>query len=384
MRTLTAERQSLVKTLTERSADAIRWLAEKKVDLSKVAQLGGHLYARTHRGAGPPPGLAIISTLLKSLEESPFFHLQTSCTVTKVLLDRKRAIGVEYLNTNGNYEELHGPVIFASGGFGGGDAAGLLAQYIPDLAGYPSTNDPRPGTQPLLKAAGAQLIDMDAVQVHPTGFVDPGDPTSPLKFLVAEVLRGEGGILLRDGKRFVNELDTRARVANAITFTPATSELPRQWEVQIVLDEATYEAAKSHVDFYIFKGLMRKTTVSELGPKALDTIKAYASTVAQQSDDPFGRTSFGNWALDDPTAESVVFAGTVTPVIHYTMGGVLINEKSEVLTKQGKRIEGVWAAGEITGGIHGSNRLGGSSLLQFVVFGRIAGDQCAEYPHSHG
>lgn len=379
MLTFTAERQNLIKTLTEGSADAIRWLVEERdVDLSKVAQLGGHSYARTHRGAGSPPGFAIVSALLKSLKESPFFHLQTSCTVTKVLLERKRAIGVEYLDANGNYEELHGPVIFASGGFGG-DAKGLLAQYRPDLAGYPSTNDPQPGTQPLLTAAGAQLIDMDSVQVHPTGFVDPADPTSPLKFLAAELLRGEGGILLSNGKRFVNELDTRKKVANAITSTPSASKTPRQWEVQIILDEATYDAAKSHVNFYIFKGLMRKMTLSELGPVALDAIKAYASTVASHRDDPFGRTFFGNWALNDPTTESVIFVGTVTPVIHYTMGGVLINEKSEVLAKNGKRIDGVWAAGEITGGIHGGNRLGGSSLLECVVFGKIAGDQCAEF-----
>lgn len=383
MSTFTIERQNLIKTLTEGSAGAVHWLVEEKgVDLSKVARLGGHTYARTHRGAGPPPGFAVISALLKSLKESPLFRLQTSCTVTKVLLERKRVIGVEYIDANGNYEELHGPVIFASGGFGG-DAKGLLAQYRPDLAGYPSTNDPRPGTQPLLTEAGAQLIDMDSIQVHPTGFVDPADPTSPLKFLAAEVLRGEGGILLLNGKRFINELDTRENVANAITSTPPTSESPRQWEVQLILDEATYDAVKSHIDFYVFKGLMRKTTISELGPGALDTIQAYASTVAQKADDLFGRTFFGNWALEDPTAESVVFVGTVTPIIHYTMGGVLINEKSEVLNKDGKRIDGVWGAGEITGGIHGGNRLGGSSLLECVVFGKIAGDQCAEYLNSN-
>src|SRR5690242_13188442 len=86
MSTFTAEREQLIKTLTEGSAGAVHWLAEEKgVDLSKVAQLGGHSYARTHRGSGPPPGFAIISALLKRLEESPLFHLQTSCTVTKVL-----------------------------------------------------------------------------------------------------------------------------------------------------------------------------------------------------------------------------------------------------------------------------------------------------------
>ncbi|KAF2624523.1 Flavocytochrome c [Macroventuria anomochaeta] len=379
MSSFTTERENLIKTLTEGSAGAVHWLVEERgVDLSKVAQLGGHSYARTHRGAGPPPGFAIISALMKSLKKSPLFHLQTSCTVTKVLQEKKRVIGVEYIDPNGNYEELHGPVIFASGGFGG-DAKGLLAQYRPDLAGYPSTNDPRPGTQPLLTEAGAQLIDMDSVQVHPTGFVDPADPTSPLKFLAAEVLRGEGGILLLNGKRFINELNTRENVANAITSTSSTSELPRQWEVQLVLDEATYNAAKSHVDFYLFKGLMRKTTISELSVEALETFKSYAITISDNTEDPLGRKFFGNWALKEPTPESVVYVGTVTPIIHYTMGGVLINEKSEALTKDSKRIEGVWSAGEITGGIHGGNRLGGSSLLECVVFGRIAGDQCAQY-----
>ncbi|XPS73131.1 hypothetical protein M3J09_005284 [Ascochyta lentis] len=365
MSSFTAERETLVRTLTEGSAGAVRWLSEEKgIDLSRVAQLGGHSYARTHRGAGPPPGFAIISALLKDLKQSHLFHLQTSCTVTKVLQEGKRVIGVEYLDANRNYEELHGPVIFASGGFGG-DAKGLVSKYRPDLAGYPSTNDPRPGTQPLLTAAGAQVVDMDSVQVHPTGFVDPADPASPLKFLAAEVLRGEGGILLLEGKRFFNELDTRENVANAITSTPSISESPRQWEVQLVLDEATYNAAKSHVDFYISKGLIRKTTISELGAGAFETMKQYAETVSNGTD-VFKRGFFGHWGLTAPTPESVVYVGTVTPIIHYTMGGVLINEKSEVLSTGNRPIEGVWGAGEVTGGIHGQNRLGGSSLLECV------------------
>jgi FAD-dependent fumarate reductase len=379
MSSFTAQREMLIETLTTSSASAINWLVEEKgIDLTKVAQLGGHSFARTHRGSGPPPGFAIVSALLKSLKESSLFHLQTSCTVTRVLQEESRVTGVEYTNSDGNTEELYGPIIFASGGFGG-DAKGLLAQYRPDLTGYPSTNDPRPGTQPLLTAAGAQLIDMDQVQVHPTGFVDPADPTSPLKFLAAEVLRGEGGILLLNGKRFVNELDTRENVSNAITSMASTSESPRQWNVQLVLDEATYNSAKSHVDFYIFKGLVRKTTLSELDFETSETIKRYTEAVSKGIEDPFGRRFFGNWALEEPTPDSTVYVGVVTPIIHYTMGGVLINEKSEVLTEKDHRIDGLWAAGEVTGGVHGGNRLGGSSLLECVVFGRIAGDQCAKY-----
>ena len=182
-----------------------------------------------------------------------------------------------------------------------------------------------------------------------------------------------------NGRRFVNELDTRENVTSAITLVPSKAESLQQWEVQLVLDEATYNAAKSHVDFYVFKGLMRKTTISELSRDTLESINQYAHSVFSGAEDPFNRKFFGNWALKEASPESVVYVGTVTPIVHYTMGGVLINEKSEVLSKDNKRIEGVWAAGEITGGIHGQNRLGGSSLLECVVFGRIAGNQCAEY-----
>lgn len=379
MNSMSEHRESLIKTLTSQSTSAIDWLVDKGVDLSKVAQLGGHSVARTHRGAGPtPPGAAIMTTLLKSLKESPLFQLQTACTVTKVLKEDTRVIGVQYSCENGEQRELHGPVIFASGGFAG-DAEGLLAKYRPDLEGYPSTNEPRPGTQPLLLEIGVQLVDMDQVQVHPTGFIDPANLSSPLKFLAAEVLRGAGGILLANGKRFFNELQTRENLTNAITSTPESSSSPHQWNVQLVLDEGVYDSVKSHVDFYLWKGLMKKTTISELGPDALATIRDYGNFVAGKDEDKFHRTSTAQWKLVDPTPESIVYVGTVTPVVHFTMGGALINEKSQVLDKDGKPIEGIWAAGEVAGGVHGGNRLGGSSLLECVVFGRIAGDQCAEY-----
>jgi succinate dehydrogenase/fumarate reductase flavoprotein subunit len=319
-----------------------------------------------------------VTTLLKSLKESPLFDLQTSCTVTKVLQSGPRVAGVQYSCDDGPEREHHGPVIFAAGGYGG-DADGLLAKYRPDLAGYPSTNEPRPGTQPLLAAIGAQLIDMDQVQVHPTGFIDPANPSSPVKFLAAEILRGSGGILLRNGKRFINELETREVITNAITSAPESFSSPHQWDIHLVLDEGAYNATKSHMDFYIWKGLVNKTTIGSLVETALEDIKQFALFAAGKQPDAHGRTSTGHWSLQDPTPESVVYVGNVTPVVHFTMGGVMINEKSEVLGEGEKPIEGLWAAGEVSGGVHGGNRLGGNSLLECVVFGRIAGDECAEY-----
>lgn len=372
--TNTKLRERLVSTLTNWSSDAVYWLVdEKSVDLSAVAQLGGHSFPRTHRGEGKtPPGASIVLTLLKRLKESPLFKLETSCQVTKVLQSGEDVRGVVY-SCGGEQKEIHGSVIFASGGFAG-DAVGMLAQYRPDLAGFPSTNDPRPGSQNILTSVGAQLLDMDLVQVHPTSFVDPKDPLNPVKFLAAEVLRGEGGLLLHEGKRFINEMETRKNVTDAIVSFPAAETSPRQWDVQLVLDEGVYSKTSLHIDFYLWKGLMRKTTVGELGDKALVSIQEYANAAGGRKNDLFARHAFASWKLDHVTKQSVVYVGRVTPAVHFTMGGVVINEKSEVLNADGKPINGLWAAGEVTGGIHGENRLGGSSLLECVVFGRIAGD----------
>lgn len=375
-------REKLVGKLVNESSGCIDWLVKKGVDLRLVAQLGGHSFPRTHRGAGKtPPGFSIVSTLVKELKTSPLFTIQTGCVVTRILKEGGKVDRVEFVCEDGEKKELRGPVIVATGGFAG-DANGLLATYRPDLAGYPSTNDARPGSQPLLTEIGAQLLDMAEVQVHPTAFVDPKDLLSPVKFLAAELLRGEGGLLLSDkGRRFVNEMQTRKVVTDAVTALPLGEETPKQWDVQLVLDEGVYKNASSHMDFYIFKGLMHKCALSELGEEALRTVKQYCLASAGEEEDKLGRTYFGHWELkpDEVSGGSVVYVGRVTPAVHFTMGGVVINEKSEVLDASGEKIEGVWAAGEVAGGVHGGNRLGGSSLLECYVFGRIAGSEVVRY-----
>ena len=382
-------RQNLIETLVEQSAGAISWLADEQgVDLSRVAQLGGHRFARTHRGAGKkPPGYDIVSTLLGRVTGDELFRMETGRRVTKLLREVGGQVsGVEYTFVQDNetvVERAYGPVVVASGGFAG-DAQGLLAQYRPDLAGIPSTNDHREGTQPLLQEVGAAVVDMEQVQVHPTGFLDSKDPEAAVKILAAEALRGEGGILVRgDGRRFVNELEKRETVTRAMM--EQAKQMPttaRQWDVNLVLDEGAAAALQMHLGFYTAKGLMRQTTVGELAEKMplLDeTLREYVDVVSGKTQDPFGRQSFGKWTLTEVQPESKVYVGKVTPVVHFTMGGVVINERSQVLDHQGRPIPGLWASGEITGGLHGQNRLGGSSLLECVVFGRIAGDEAAGF-----
>ncbi|KAL3460928.1 FAD binding domain-containing protein [Aspergillus heterothallicus] len=380
-----ALREKLIGTVTKISPDAVHWLADEiGVDLSKVAQLGGHSRARTHRSAkGKPPGAAIVGALLDALKENPFFDLRAKSKVTKVLKEAKEVVGVEYV-AGDETRVLRGPVVFASGGFAG-DIHGMVSRYRPDLAGYPSTNEARPGSQSLLEDVGAKVIDMDQIQVHPTGFVDDKDLSATVKFLAAEALRGEGGILLLgNGKRFVNELETRDHVTDVITQTAAMLEGDlRQWEVTLLLDEGAAEALDSHMQFYLWKGLMRRTTFGELGQTVIESARDYADIVAGKKADDLGRTAFGNWTLTDVQPETVAYVGKVTPVLHFTMGGVMFNENSQVLDESGDAIPGLWAAGEVTGGLHGQNRLGGSSLLECAVFGRIAGDAAAAFYQQH-
>ncbi|KAK3320175.1 FAD binding domain-containing protein [Cercophora scortea] len=398
----TAHRKSLITTLVKQSSEAIDFLSSLGVDLSVVAQLGGHSHARTHRGAGKtPPGASIMTTLLAKLkEEGPDrFAILTECEVTRLLTsptaaqppnpDPAPVTGVEYTQNN-EIHTLSGPVIFATGGFAG-DTHGLLAQHRQDLAGLPSTNENRPGAHGVLSRAGAKLVDMDSVQIHPTGFVDPANPQAPVKFLAAEMLRGEGGILLYQGRRFVNELDTREHISQIIMDLPEAEKEDggslKQWDVQLLLDPGATEAAEGHVGFYLWKGLLKKVKVKDLDDATRQTVKEYAALVRNGRQDEFGRKAFGRWKLgtgseEEAIDEEEVCVGRVTPITHFTMGGVLIDENAHVLAseidaEEKKPIPGLWAAGEITGGVHGDNRLGGSSLLECVVFGRIAGKQAA-------
>lgn len=376
------DREALVTRLSTESADAVRWLSDEiGVDLSVVAQLGGHGVARTHRGKGKPPGASIVLTLLDRLKASDNFTLLSSADVTSLLQHDGAVTGVAYTQDDTEHT-LAGRVVVASGGFAGD--ASMLATYTPALAGLPSTNDPRPGSHALLTAVGAQLLDMDSVQIHPTGFVDPATPGARLKFLAGEMLRGEGGILLSpSGSRFVNELDTRAAVSKAImdAFPSVDEDGTRQWDITLLLDPGAAAAAASHIGFYEWKGLLRKVKLATLSPEVVASVRAYAAAVDAGSADPFSRPAYGHWKLK-PDAESLaqaeVYIGRITPVVHYTMGGAAIDTGGRVLRATGGGVvPGLWAAGEVTGGVHGDNRLGGNSLLECVVFGLAAGNGAA-------
>jgi succinate dehydrogenase/fumarate reductase flavoprotein subunit len=218
-------RPELIKVLTGRSGDAVNWLQQKfGLDLSKVARLGGHSQPRTHRGDAQFPGMVITYAQMERLEDlaqsiPDRVQIKKKAAVTSLIQENGSVIGVEY-TFNGQTHTAHGPVILATGGYAADfTPSSLLKQHRPDLWDLPTTNgDHCTGDgQKIAMKVGAKGIDLEKVQVHPTGLVDPNEPEAKVKFLAAEALRGVGGLLLDgEGKRFADELGHRDYVTGRI------------------------------------------------------------------------------------------------------------------------------------------------------------------------
>ncbi|KAG7356709.1 fumarate reductase flavoprotein subunit [Nitzschia inconspicua] len=385
---------TLIRTLVSNSAESLQWLQERLgVDLQSKTKLGGHCSARTHRPAKGTIGYSLISALkteLQKFQESGMLQIMTSTTATKLIQDETvspnsvTGIKVTHRDDNDQEEEIVLPsknVILATGGFAAArDEASLLAQYAPHLLDMPatfgsfSTGD---GVQ-LASVAGAGRIDMEQIQIHPTGFVDPKDPQNPSKILCAEVMRGVGGILLSQGKRFCDELGTREYiVSRMMERNKETNDAP----FYILLSSAAAKKTDAHIGFYSWKGLLQQMSGIEsvenfmkVDPGVIrKTILQYRSDAINGKDD-FGKSSFPDNFSDD-LDQADFYVGCVTPVLHYCMGGLTIDASGRVLNEEHNAIPGLWAAGEVAGGVHGCNRLAGNSLLECLVYGRIIGKQ---------
>ncbi len=381
-------RPELVKVLTGHSGSAVEWLQDKfNLDLSLVSRLGGHSHPRTHRGKERFPGMTITYALMEKLEDLAVSDPQRvtvlkKARVTRLIYENDAVLGVEYEH-EGKLSIAHGPVVLATGGYAADFTdTSLLKKYRPDIYHLPTTNgDYSTGDGiKMATAIGAAAIDLEKVQVHPTGLVDPAEPDAKVKFLAAEALRGVGGLLLNNqGKRFCDELGHRDYVTGKI------------WEdkkgpYRLVLNGAGAKEIEWHCRHYAGRGLMKRfgsgaELAKEIGipPAQLEqTFKTY-NEIAKNKNDPFGKKFFEKLPFQ---MNDEFWVAIITPVLHYTMGGLNINDEGAVLNARGV-IPGLYAAGELAGGVHGANRLGGSSLLGCVVFGRVAGASSSRFLLQH-
>ena len=364
----------LVETLCANSADAIDWLDEHGITLHNVSSFGGASVKRIHRpvnaeGKTVSVGSYMIPLLQENCEKAGV-KMMLDTTATEILTDANgAAVGVKATGASGETVTVNAKaVVLATGGFGAN--LDMVVKYKPELKGFMTSN--APGIQgqgiEMAEAIGAATVDMDQIQIHPT--VEANTAA-----LITEGLRGDGAILINEeGQRFIDEVGTRDVVSAAeIAQTGSYS-----W---LVVDQAMADAS-SVIQGYIKKGYtVTGATYEELG-KAMgvdaaafaETMEKWNGYVEAKNDPDFGRTSFAN-----PLNTAPDYAVKVTAGVHHTMGGLKINANTEVLNEKGEVIPGLFAAGEVTGGVHGANRLGGNAVADFTVFGRIAGAAASDY-----
>jgi flavocytochrome c len=371
----------LAHVLAYGSGPAVDWLMDRfKLDLSKLALMGGHSFPRTHRGKEKFPGFTITYTLMEALEEieektkGEKARIITKAQAKELLKDSTgKVVGLEYELRNGKKEKLFGPVIIATGGFGADfDPDSILVKVRPDIQHLSTTNGEHCTGDGIKMAQelGGGTVDIDRVQVHPTGLVHPDEPNAKVKFLSAEALRGVGGILIdAKGNRFCNELGTRDYVTACMN--------KGHGPFRLILNGKASKEIEWHCKHYKGRGVMKGMTGKELcqtigvnTSKLTDTFNRYNADAGKGHPDGYGKKFFPNVPYN---VNDNFHVAIVTPVIHYCMGGLKIDVAARVQTPQGANIEGLYAAGEVAGGIHGRNRLGGNSLLDCVVFGRVAG-----------
>ncbi|MBS0936862.1 flavocytochrome c [Lactiplantibacillus plantarum] len=363
--------QALLKFFTEHSALAIDWLADHGIKLDDLTITGGMSVMRTHRPSSMAPiGGFLVTELLKQVaaDQLPLF---TDVKVDELLVEAGKISGVKATTPDGAVTITAGAVLLATGGFGANKT--LLGQYRDDLKNYQTTNQPGATGDGILlaQAIGAKLVDMDQVQVHPTVQQDTDHA-----YLIGEAVRGEGAILVdNQGARFVNELDTRKNVTAAIDQLGGTG-------AYLIFDRGIRDRVKA-VEFYDHIGLVKTGTDLETLATAtgLDaatlkqTVADWNQAVANHNDAAFNRTT----GMDRDIAAGPFYSIHIAPAVHYTMGGISINPATQVLNQDERPIAGLFAAGEVVGGLHGNNRIGGNSIAETVIFGRQAGQQMFKY-----
>ncbi|HEX4600895.1 MAG TPA: fumarate reductase/succinate dehydrogenase flavoprotein subunit [Gemmatimonadales bacterium] len=321
---------------------------------------GGHAYPRLAH-VGDRTGLEMIRTLQDhGVHQGIDFHME--CTVIRLLKDWDRVVGaLGYERARGRLQVFHaGAVILATGGVG--------RAYRITSNSWEYTGD----GQALAYQAGADLIDMEFVQFHPTGMVWP---PSVQGILVTEGVRGEGGVLRnKDGRRFMfddipplYQNQTADNEEEGWRYTQGDRNarrppelLTRDHVARSIVRETREGRGSPHGGVYLDIAWIR----SKL-PNASEHIKRKLPSMYHQ---------FKQLAGIDITETPM----EVGPTTHYMMGGVRVDAETQMAT-----VPGLFAAGECAAGLHGANRLGGNSLSDLLVFGKRAGEAAAQFAAQH-
>ena len=366
--------RSLVTVMAEYSAKAIEWLDSIGAPLPKVSFSGGATNKRIHSPEdGSGVGAYLVTSFLKTMDELGIQVMYDTKATSLMTLDGT-IVGVMAESDSANYTIHAKAVILATGGFGNNED--LVVHYKPDLKGTVTTSAPGVTGDGIMmaEAVGADLVDIDQIQLHPT-------VEQSTSMLITEGVRGDGAILVnQEGKRFINELLTRDVVSAGELAQPGSY-------AYIIFDQHLRDGLKA-VEKYVSTGItVQGDTIEELAeqlnidPATLaDTLQKWNQYVADQKDPDFDRTT----GMDADLSQAPYYAIKIAPGIHHTMGGVKIDTSARVIDVNGNPIPGLFAAGEVTGGVHGGNRIGGNAVADIVVFGNIASQSAVAWCDENG
>lgn len=370
----------MVRVLAENATAAAEWLKNDiKVNFLEdhLFQFGGHSVKRALIPEGHT-GAELITKLKTKLDDMGI-DLKTNTKAEKLLTDDSGKVnGVEATGANGTKITFHANkgVVIATGGFGSN--VEMRKQYNPEFDEKYMTTD-APGSTGdgivMAQAVGAALTNMESIQTYPVC-----NPVTGVISLVADS-RFDGAILVnQSGKRFVEELERRDVISRAI-LAQEGGYAYQLWNQDIGDISKTVEVHKDEYDMLVKEGVLYKAdTLKEaaeffkIDPKALqETIDRVNKFAKSGKDEDFKHRA----GLKD-MSKGPYYIEKAVPSVHHTMGGLVINKTTQVMNEKGERIPGLFAAGEVTGVIHGTNRLGGNAIADAITFGRIAGQEAAK------
>jgi urocanate reductase len=367
----------LVWTLVDKSPDGFLWLEANGMKFQNhVFALVGSMWPRSHQPLDPA-GTGYIK-VLRRLCLTFKVELFTGYEAEKLIYKRRRVVGVRCINLQGKEVifRANKGVVISTGGFSANVEMRSRYNSLLDHR-IPTTNHPGATGDGILMAIeiGAVPIGMEYIQI--SAYCDP--KTGRLQTVLSGAI--ERLIYIsKEGKRFVDEGERRDIVANAF--------LKQKDATAFLINDSQDESVKKGVTLFgkspeelIKRGhVIKENSLQELAYKIevpienlLHSVSQYNKAVELGYDSEFGRT-----ILKHKIEKPPFYACPRTPAVHYTMGGVRINTKAQVLDEKGNPIKGLFAAGEVTGGIHGTNRLGGNAIPETIVFGRIAGENVAK------
>ncbi|SCB88066.1 fumarate reductase flavoprotein subunit [Gilliamella bombicola] len=360
----------LLRYFVENAPDAINWLDDNDIELSGITTTGGMSIDRTHRPeSGAAVGGFLISGLVKNINKRGI-EVILDTAVTKIVTEHHKVTGVKVSEEDGSIHLIKAKaVIIATGGFSANTA--MVEKYRPDLKGFVTTNHKGATGSGIviLETLGAGTVDMSEIQIHPT-------VEQTTSYLISESIRGGGAILVsKKGQRFVNELDTRDKVSAEII------KLPEHY-AYILFDQQVRDENRAVEEYVANELVIQANTLEELAQKLsidgdalVKTVERYNQFTSTKHDQDFGRIT----GMRHPIKKGPFYAIKIAPGVHHTMGGVTINTQTQVLNTDKHVIQGVFAAGEVVGGVHGANRIGGNAVADIIIFGMQAGKKAADY-----